>query len=213
VSDRVPTWYRRLGDVPGMNFAGSPNVDRRQLRWAEMVPVIREPLRDYPNQRPEDRLSWDYAGEWSTSDSPADRHWRAGPDDPHRETPELLEQRLYEALELPGTVNDYHFIVMAAATSTESLARDDPILLTKVEEFCVLDLRITSGHPDVFIWTDQNGDPKPLVVPACDILARLYRHEGAVREWLEVEEQAARLSQGDPDSVRSLISELETDAG
>jgi hypothetical protein len=213
MSDSSPKWYRRLADVPGLDFSGGPGVDRARLWWASLTPEIHAPLRDFPNQRPEDRLWWTYPGGHSTTESPADRHWGSGPDDRHREEPAQLERRLYEAIELPGTISDYHFIVMAATSSMELLARDDPALLTQVEEFCLLDLRITGDHPELFTWTDKEGDTRHLRVTTCDILARLYRQEAAVAEWLEVEEQAARLSQGDPDAVRRLIAELEADAG
>jgi hypothetical protein len=33
-------WFRRLGDIPGVVYAGSPMVDRTKLRGHEMVPKV-----------------------------------------------------------------------------------------------------------------------------------------------------------------------------
>jgi hypothetical protein len=210
----APVWYRTLRDVPGAGYAGASSVDRTRLRWGAVEARVGDPSSYLPDDPADKRLEWWYPGEtFGSSDSPADRHWAGGREDPSHDSPDGLERRLHEAFELPGTVTDYHFIVMAATTAMEAFARDDPALLSKVEEWCLLDLRITSDHPELFTWVDRDGETRPLRVPACDILARLYRQEGAVREWLEVEERSARLGQGDPDAVRQLLAELEADRG
>jgi len=209
------SWYGRLADVPGAGYPGSPDVDRGQLRWANIQPDIHEPVtlpgRELASDRDVDRYWWEYPDDYATSESPADRHW-SGAETSRMRADQVL-RRLYEALELPGTLNDYHFIIMAAAGDLELKARADPALFTLVEELCKLDLRIVGVDPELFSYVDAQGERHQYRVPACDILARMYRSEGALREWLAVEEQAAQLSQGDPDRVRALIAELESDAG
>lgn len=208
-------WFRRLAEVPDAEYAGSAGVDRSRLRWARMTPKRQPPvsipgLPEYEDD--EERYHWEYPDETFASQSPASRYWDQGAG-LGEEPDEAVSQRLGEALELPGTLKDYHFILLSAAEELRHRARATPELLSTVEQMCQLDVRITASQPDLFSYIDGDGERQQYRVPALDILARLYRSEGAVHEWLAVEEQAAKLSQGDPDAVRELIAQLEAGLG
>src|SRR5690242_2972974 len=97
----MPVWYRRLADVPGVRYPGSPGVDRRRLPGHNAVPTVSG--YEFDGKRTE-TLSWSTT-DGITSASPAQRHAIA---DQHVTTPAVLG-RLREALELPGQASDYHF--------------------------------------------------------------------------------------------------------
>lgn len=208
------SWYRRLADVPGVEYPGSPDVDRSKLRWTNLEPEVHERVRipDLPLLDSDyDDYEWEY-GDEASSQSPASRHWEEK-GDASPSVASKVARALGEALELPGTLKDYHFVIMGAAAYLESIARTDPTVLTLVEEWCLLDLRVVCLDPTLFSYRAQDGEIRQYRVPACAILARLYRSEGALREWLAVEEQSETLTQGDPERVRSLIAELEGGVG
>jgi hypothetical protein len=94
-------WYRRLADVPKINYPGSPGVIRTSLPGHNTIPVIdRYGFED---------LMWPLNKDGWTSASPSNE-WepslRSG-----ETNADLVLRRIYEKLELPGTLSDYHFAI------------------------------------------------------------------------------------------------------
>ena len=96
-------WYQRLADIPGLNYPGSPRVQRTRLPEHNLKPEIHRS--DFGGRRQE-YLSWQYRDGTSSSASPA-KSWESQP--PADATPGAILQHLYEVLELPGEASDYHF--------------------------------------------------------------------------------------------------------
>src|SRR5438128_2270202 len=102
----APRWFKRLADVPDVGYPGSPGIDRRTLLGHDDQPKL-EVWSDLDGRQHE-WLNWPLRGvpDGSTSASPASEHARELEDDASAEG---ILRNLYEALELPGTLSDYHF--------------------------------------------------------------------------------------------------------
>jgi hypothetical protein len=120
--------------VPGIQFNGSPGVDRTKLAEASTRPEIAY-----------GHLSWPMPG-GSTSASPV--HHRAF-GDLSGFTPGELVRWVWEGLELPGQPSDYHFLLQGAVDRLWSRRRDDPDGLQYVETFGYLDLVLIEAAPHV----------------------------------------------------------------
>jgi hypothetical protein len=177
---RDPTWFRRLGDIPGLDYKTDPRVDRRRLRGHDVVPRI-EHFGGHAT------LTWG-----NTSRSPA--HERAfGQDVGERPSAEIL-RLLSEILELPGEASDYHFAIQIASGILWARRRADPDLMEVVERLCWLDLRLIEAQPDA-VRFQRDGKSSYFHVTGFKTLITLYEREGALREALEVAERAERFDQ------------------
>src|SRR5690349_12574980 len=94
-------WYGRLADIPGVNYPGSPGVQRTRLPGCNLERRIERS--DFGGRRHQ-YLSWQYRDGTSSSSSPA-KSWESQllPEDA---APEASLQHLYEVLELPGEASD-----------------------------------------------------------------------------------------------------------
>lgn len=165
------TWYPRLADVPGVEFAGSPGVKREGLRNASVRP-----------SKTQWGLSWEYRG-MSTSASPSKEHIQDQlPDLP---TP-TLARKVWEALELPGTLADWHFLLMNASGTLWSRRRNEPGALLLCETFGSLDVQLAAAHPNEFLVDRSEPARGYLSVPTFDVLINLYRAADALPRALEV---------------------------
>src|SRR6266571_5278162 len=134
----VPDWFRRFGDIPGVTYGPSEQIDWRSLAGCDDVPEVHEVfLRD----RGSTTLWWPASGgSRGGSASPVHRRaFSAFPDS--RDVPAAaILQNAYEGLELPGEPSDYHFLIQRTAGELWRRSHKEPDLLGEVERLCWLDI-------------------------------------------------------------------------
>jgi hypothetical protein len=181
----VKAWFERMAAIPGVAFAGSPGVVREVLAGAGVRP-------DESYGSP----MWPTA-EGSTSATPASRHV------PVDVRGVELVTRVWEALELPGSAMDYHFVLQNAVDRLWSVRRADPESLELLEVFALLDLELMEAAPQAVSFDGDADAPARFVrVTSVPRLIGLLEREGAVREALELARRLSRFGQGEDVAVR-----------
>lgn len=188
------TWYPRLADVPGMDFAGSPGVDRSKLRRANL-----RPTKEYGS------LFWE-TKDGESSASPAYEHVDSGREVSTR----TVVKKTWEALELPGVVSDWHFLLMNTARVLWNQRTTEPEYLAECETFCRLDLQLVALFPQQF-RLDKRGDQRDddreyLSIPTFPTLVKLLRGVDDLEGALEVARTGARFN---PETLGRHVVELE----
>jgi hypothetical protein len=139
------SWFERLADVPGVSYESSPVVARTELPGYDSVPQDWE---SSVTNRHDDFLMWPGVEVGSaTSASPAKRHASERLSEEMDLRSGLL--RLYEALELPGQLSDYHFAIQDTCKAVYERRREDLTLLDELERLCWLDVELLEAHPEV----------------------------------------------------------------
>ena len=199
-------WYRRLAEVPGVGYEGSPGVDRTRLPGHDATPKIDR--YEYDGERRE-YMSWPMKG-GSTSASPA-KTWETKPRRGETEAQTALRQ-LRETLELPGTLSDYHFAIQHCHDALPGDARDEPWVLEEVERLCRLDIRLIEAYPET-ITNEYGGDRTYYGVSAFHRLIDLYEGEGFLREALEVARVGQRFEQcqGKVEELEERLARIEAE--
>ncbi|WP_208105883.1 hypothetical protein [Streptomyces sp. GC420] len=173
-----------MAAIPGIAFAGSPGVVR------EAVPGA--------GDRPDESYGspmWPTA-EGSTSSAPASRHV------PFDARGAELVARVWEALELPGSAMDYHFVLQGAVDRLWSTRRAEPEALAALEVFALLDLELMEAAPQAVSF-DTTGAPTMFVrVSSVPRLIGLLEREGAFTEALELAWRLAHFGQGEDVAAR-----------
>ena len=188
-------WYEGLRQVPGVAYQGHPDIDRRKLPQHNAKPQVE---------------TFDIDGEkhtsvmWRTRDgyssqSPA-AAW-SSIDDPQVAEPEDVIRSMYEALELPGTVSDYHFKLLNACGALWSRRKRRPEFLPELEKILLLDISLVGLHGDSLMF-EQDGGPVMPGVPAFDQLISLYEGDGFIHEALAIAKLATAAGQGSSDEER-----------
>lgn len=199
VGGDVEEWFERMAAIPGVRFAGSPGVVRERLPEARVRPdeTYRSPMWPTP--------------EGSTSATPASRHvsFEARGAD--------LIARVWEALELPGSAMDYHFVLQGAVDRLWSSRRLDPGGLTLLEVFALLDLELMEATPQAVSFDTADSQTSFVHVTSVPRLVSLLEREGAVTDALHLARRLARFQQGE-DTVARLSAKVgallaEADAG
>lgn len=178
MSLRPTVWFSRLADVPGVNFAGSPGVDRRRLRGHDAVPRVT-----------------DYGLWWFDHTSASPAHERAFSVDTSDYTAERLVQHVYETIELPGAPEEYHFALQLGVERLWTLRMASPTCLTPLEEFARLDLALVEATPWSLRYPHDAGATM-VSLPGIDRLIVLLEREGAHREALALAQRVAQLGTG-----------------
>lgn len=200
-------WYRRLAEVPGVGYEGSPGVDRTRLPGHNAAPKIDR--YDYDGEQRE-YMSWP-TKDGSTSASPA-KNWETKPRRGETEAQTALRQ-LRETLELPGTLSDYHFAIQHCHDELCGDAREEPWVLGEVERLCQLDIRLIEAYPET-ITSEYGGERTYYGVSAFHRLTDLYETEGFLREALEVARVGQKFEQcqGKLEELESRLSRIEAEA-
>lgn len=124
---------------------------------------------------------------------------------------QLALRTLTEALELPGTLHDYHYQIQACCNVLWNHRRDEPGAILELERLYLLDLQLIEAHPAMLVTSDQ--PPRQLAVDAWWRLVYFYEREGYLPEALEIAERSARLNAGsmpqDIERLRNRIAQLE----
>jgi len=188
-------WYERLGNVPGITYKGHPDVDRRTLPQHNAKPSVESFVFDGRTQR---SLSWKTES-GSTSRSPA-AGWSGG-DDPRKTSAPQLLRRLYEAIELPGTISDYHFAMLGVYQVLWAHRKREPEILPELEKILLLDISLVEAHPKSITF-DTQGEKFVPHVPAFEYLVALYEREGFLHEALDIAKRAVKAGQDSSDEER-----------
>ncbi len=178
------TWYRRLGDIPGVGYATPPGVNRFKLRGASAKPKVSR--FGFEGRQ---RLSAEWPGGGSAS--PASQHMRTDKDGPLTE----VLHRLHEALELPGTASDYHYALMETYQALYSRRREEALALVEVERLCWLDIALVERCPRD---RGEEFDLREVDHPAFSRLMQIYEREGYLLEARSVAERAAGFMRPNP---------------
>lgn len=178
MSLRPGVWYPRLAAVPGLDFAGSPGVDRTLLAEHDSVPQVSEYGLWWT------RRTTTRGGVEATSASPA--HERAfGIDTSHYSSSHLIVH-VWETVELPGAPEDYHFALQHAAEQLWRTQSTNPESLSSLETFAWLDLALVEAAPWALMYASEDRPPTMAALPGIDRLIVLLEREGAHREALSV---------------------------
>lgn len=194
-------WFRRLAEVPQLNYPGSPGIIRTSLPGHNTVPEI--------NQYGYDGLMWPM-GEGSTSASPA-KAWE--PTMRADETKaEFALRRMYEKLELPGTLSDYHFTIQQGHDELHGQIRQAPAVLEEIERLCWLNIRLIEHYPAT-ITSEYDENKRFFRVSAFHRLIDLYLKEGYLNEAMHVAEVAEHFDQGGytVESLRERAARMEAE--
>lgn len=218
----VEKWYRRLAEVPRIQYEPDPSIDRTKLPGHEAVPAIHQYEFD---GRLHESLHWPMK-DGSTSASPS-HCWETKPRKGESESKRTLRQ-LRECLELPGKLTDYHFAIQNCHNTLEGFAREEPWVFEEVERLCWLDIRLISEYPETItlepiviadkelakIAAERRGERRFFSVSAFHHLMGMYEREGYLREALEVAKIAERFEQcsGKVEEILERLDRIDAEA-
>lgn len=189
------TVYTRLADMQELSYKTPPGIDRRTLPNHNLRPNISTYSFD---GKPRVSVMWDMGNGGSTSQSPAAAWGNFGSMD--IPWPDVL-RRLFEALELPGSVSDYHTAIWRTFDALWDRRRQDPDILPELERLCLLDLKLMEFLPEM-ARVSPDHMPQMVHVPATRHLIRLYEREGFVAEALEIARRGVALGQEPAEAQR-----------
>jgi len=175
-------WFRRLAEVPGIEYEYSPNIDRSLLPQHDAIPEIRT-YESSLDGKIDDFISWKTT-EGSTSVSPTHRWQKLEPQLRLDETiPQAILRQLMETLELPGILSDYHDALQNCHEVLWKYRRDEPWVIAEIEWLCCLDLQLKEIQK--ILSTEGSIYSVPDYMPYCPALSRLvklYEREGNLQE-------------------------------
>jgi hypothetical protein len=182
-------WFSRFGDIPRIGYVTPSGITRAKLKRASARPEI------VSYGGGERSLSW-RTREGSSSASPVrERSFDA---DVSGKSTAVVLRDLYETLELPGQVGDYHFAIQFVLEELWKRRRAEPAVMDEVERLAWMDVNLIRVRPDTITNEYVAGrpdQPRFYGVAAFGRLITLYEREGALREALEVAEFAAHFEQ------------------
>jgi hypothetical protein len=179
-------WFRRFGDIPGIEYQSPTEFDPRKLPGYGLV--AEHDSFDSGGEHYES-LTWHY-GEESSSASPVQEFG----EEIEADSVDALVTWCAKGLELPGEPSHYHFHIQSAIGELRSLRHHDSRALPELERLCFLDLALIDAWPRA-IFNEYGEDPRFSSCSAFGYLISLYESEGALHEALEVAERAAQFSQ------------------
>jgi hypothetical protein len=185
-------FYRRLTDVPGVNYVGSARVQRSRLPGHDLKPTI---SRSQVAGKQHESAMWAYRDGNSSSASPA-RNWDSQSPAENAHPDEVL-QHLYEVLELPGNASDYHFAIQGCFERLWSLRRTHPSVLEEIEKLCWLDIHLLEALPDTLRYEQTDGSFFYARSIAFERLIHIYERNGYIVEALDVAQRATRFHADD----------------
>jgi hypothetical protein len=202
-------WFRCFSEVSGVGYKSHPSIDGSQLSRYITVPEISSYER--ANERREYLLWPMITGSGSTSASPA-KQWTMQPQ--IARNGETMAQgklrQLFESLELPGELLDYHFAIQGCCSALWGLRREEPWVLGEVEQLCWLDIRLIQVYSNI---VQVNNDQGFFSISAFHTLISLYEQEGYLSDALQVAEIAVKFNQQMPalDRIKTRIANLEAE--
>jgi len=197
----VPEWFRRFGDIPGIDYSTPAQIDRGALPGSNDVPDVQSFGLD---SELEETLDWP-AGDGSRGGSASPAHYRAFasfPDTREASAATLL-RNLHEGLELPGEPPDYHFLIQSTASDLSRRCRRQPELLGEVERLCWLDISLVQARPDAASDV-REGQRCFYSITGFWTLIQLYEGRGDLADAMKVAEIAAAHGQCE-DALQRLL--------
>jgi hypothetical protein len=170
-----------MADVPGIQFDGSPGVDRAVLPGVGRRPRVQGGY-----------MSWPAADGGSSSASPA--HERAYADLSGLSRDDVVRW-VWEGLEVPGTASDYHFLLQGAVEQAWSRRREDPAWLHALETFAYLDLALVEAAPHAVTLEGALPAGEFVRIASIERLLTLLEREGALREAGALAHRAQRFGE------------------
>ena len=200
-------WYRRLSEVPHLQYQSDPTVKRTALPQHNTVPNV--DTYEFQGKR-HASLSWRTPG-GSTSASPA-HSWQTKRKKGESEAQTALRQ-LRETLELPGVLSDYYFAIQNAHEALWKHRREELWVLPVVEELCWLNIRLVEAYPEV-VRLEYDNKSRFVHIFAFGTLMTLYEREGFLKEALEIAHRAARFENrtGAGDSLEARLATLNAES-
>jgi hypothetical protein len=196
-------WFRRLADVPGLNYSGNSAINQKELTKYKLKPITNTYEIDGKLRT---SAMWDY-GDITTSESPASR-WKtlAKPGETSGQT---ILREVYEKLELPGQLADYHFSLQNCIRTLWSQRLQEPELLPIIEQLCWLDIKLIQYAPSTVYHETTDGAGHYFAVHAFSTLIDLYRSEGYLYEVQDILSLGFQLHQGNLGSIQDQLARLE----
>jgi hypothetical protein len=217
----VSEWFRRMGDIPELNYEAPVRIDRAALPGYDKDPQVH---RVELGGRVRESLSWGWVpvnpealGEGESESAlrdaraPVREHVRVDEEEPPSPTEQLL-QRLWEGLELPGRGLDYHWAIQAVCGQLRSRMCEEPSVLPHVESLACLDVRLVIAYPQAVTHELPDGKDIYSGVSAFATLIEMYSTEGFLNEALEVARLGQRFDQQEA-QMTALEARLETIRG
>lgn len=195
----MPEWFRRFGDIPGVEYTTPAEIDRTRLPGYNDVRRIHEAR---PRLRLEEWLEWPADdGRSAGSASPAHSHAFTRSPDPREDPAAAVLRNVAEGLELPGMPSDYHFLIQHCVDEFWPRRRKEPDLVTDIERLCWLDIALVQARPDA-VSIVRSGETRFYAIKAFSVLIELYEGRGDKAKALEVAEVATRFNQCEDDRER-----------
>lgn len=180
-------WFERLANVPGINYQSSPNIDRTMLPGYNFVPS--------ESNLDSHSLSWPCFSGGKTSASPAAQYIK----DQRETSPDVVLLNLYEMLELPGIMSDYHFGIQSSLDRLWSFRLKKPEFYAYIEWFYWLNIRLLQAYPSMFNDIFDDYFPR---ISAFHRLIVLYESQGLLQKALEVAKISIQFEQNPKDYER-----------
>ena len=197
-----PTWFKRLGDVPGVEYATPSGT--RPLKAAAAVPHVA-----YTSELGTQSVRWTLpSGE--EGDSPV-RERTYSVDFGEFDTAKVL-RHLAGTLELPGEPVDYHFALQGAISTLWGRRRAEPDVFAEVERLGLLDVGLIEACP---VAAEVGyGREGYLRILAFGHLVTIYEREGAWADALRIATIATRFEQLEDhrDTLAERVAQLQAEA-
>lgn len=182
-------WFPRFAEIPGIKYEPPKGLDFSNLPGRGKVPEISSYEFDGKRRK---SIMWKY-DETSSSASPA-HGWETVPRAGESEALTLLRQ-VYETLELPGMLSDYHFALQRTHDGLRKYIGQESWVLSEIEKLCWLNIRLLENYPETISWENDDGVHFARV-SAFNRLIGLYENEGYLRDALEVAKIAVKFDYG-----------------
>lgn len=172
-------WFPRFAEIPGIQYKPPKGLDFSHLLDRGKVPEISYYEFDGKKQK---SIMWNY-GDTTTGSSPANE-WKTIPRPGESEATTILRQ-VYETLELPGTLSDYHFALQRSHGELNRYIAKEYWVSAQVERLCQLNIILIDKYPETISYENDEGIHYSRVT-AFNRLQNLYENEGFLREALEI---------------------------
>lgn len=188
-------WFSRFADIPGVDYRPLAQVDRDSLLGHDVVPSPFAP------EAGGDGPLWWGSGEGASAGSPTSRHAAAHLLD--GDAVSAVRTAIAEALELPGTLSDYCFVLEKGRHTLWTCRAQDPQVPAQVEELSWTIVRTLEARPDL-VALDSEGPDRSCYVHTIQRLIDLQVREGNLREAMDVARRVAAY-----DEVRGAVEKLQ----
>lgn len=199
-------WLPRFAEIPGIKYDPPQGLNFNNLPGRGKVPEIS--FYEFDGKRRKS-IMWKY-GDVTSGASPA-RDWETKPLPNESEAATLLRQ-VYETLELPGTLSDYHFALQRTHDGLNKFIGKETWVLSEIEKLCWLNIRLLEKYPETISYENDDGVHYARAL-AFNRLINLYEKEGYLRDALEVAKIAVRFDYGSDvvDDLEKRIKLLESE--